>query len=105
MVTSPTALGEVAHTVPETLALDVDALQRLRWKHFVCRGEEQVPCGPGESVASLRRLPLGVLLHQGLPKGGLARWASVLCQDCWRPEQGGATPANTRIGGVSAGVD
>ena len=30
LVTSPTALGEVAHTVPETLALDVDALQRLQ---------------------------------------------------------------------------
>ncbi len=37
----------------------VDALQRLRWKHFVVRGEEQLRCPPERSLDSLRRLPLG----------------------------------------------
>eukprot|EP00747_Dinoflagellata_sp_TGD_P101034 gnl/TRDRNA2_/TRDRNA2_168222_c0_seq2.p1 gnl/TRDRNA2_/TRDRNA2_168222_c0~~gnl/TRDRNA2_/TRDRNA2_168222_c0_seq2.p1 ORF type:complete len:371 (+),score=41.65 gnl/TRDRNA2_/TRDRNA2_168222_c0_seq2:143-1255(+) len=38
--------------------LYVDALSRLRWKHFVVRGEEIVDGKPGQSLDDLRVLPL-----------------------------------------------
>ncbi|QDZ20835.1 hypothetical protein HOP50_04g33560 [Chloropicon primus] len=37
----------------------ISMLQRLRWKKFVVRGEEQVEAGDGETLDSLRRLPAG----------------------------------------------
>merc|ERR1719491_2092130 len=35
----------------------VEALSRLRWKHFVVRAEQTVECLPGQSVDELRILP------------------------------------------------
>jgi hypothetical protein len=74
----------------------VDALQRLRWKHFVCRGEEQVRCGPGESVASLRRLPLG---FREFGADGMREMAEA-CRACGLEE---LFLSCMRRGGVAAG--
>ena len=37
----------------------VESLQRLRWKHFVVRGEQTVEGAPHESIDALRALPRG----------------------------------------------
>eukprot|EP00931_Biecheleriopsis_adriatica_P086989 TRINITY_DN61518_c0_g1_i1.p1 TRINITY_DN61518_c0_g1~~TRINITY_DN61518_c0_g1_i1.p1 ORF type:complete len:339 (+),score=90.02 TRINITY_DN61518_c0_g1_i1:84-1100(+) len=57
----------------------VDALTRLRWKHFVVRGEEIVDVPPGQSLQELRCLPEGSFQEFG-PDGGMSEFATCCRQ-------------------------
>jgi len=76
----------------------VDALSRLRWKHFVVRGEQTVEGRPGQHLDDLRALPLS---FQEFGTDGMSDFAAR-CRQCGLEElfiiclklQGGGSKAD-----------
>merc|ERR1712110_1233591 len=56
----------------------VDALSRLRWKHFVVRGEQTVEGRPGQHIDDLRALPMG---FEEFGTNGMSEFAAR-CRHC-----------------------
>lgn len=55
------------------VAAYVEALSRLRWKHFVVRGEQMIDIPPGRSLEAARTLPLA---FEEYPPDGMSDFSS-----------------------------